>query len=158
MTNPPDPQFGFRGDRVRRHTAPEINRRITQTMQTRVKESLTNDPRQIEDRIEALDQEWDIERVLELNASAAALTGLLLGVLTGRRKWFLLPAAVLPFLMQHAVQGWCPPVPLLRRLGLRTQREIEAEKYALKALQKEEANRPAAEGGKHHAEEIEERS
>jgi hypothetical protein len=45
-----------------------------------------------------------------------------------------LPGIVLPFLLQHAVQGWCPPVPLFRRLGVRTREEIEREKFALKAL------------------------
>ncbi len=30
--------------------------------------------------------------------------------------------------------GWCPPVPILRRGGLRTRTEINQEKYALKAL------------------------
>ncbi len=44
------------------------------------------------------------------------------------------PAAVAGFLFQHAVQGWCPPVPLFRRLGFRTAREIDHERYALKAL------------------------
>jgi hypothetical protein len=34
----------------------------------------------------------------------------------------------------HAVQGWCPPVPVLRRLGFRTASEIDHERYALKAL------------------------
>jgi hypothetical protein len=38
------------------------------------------------------------------------------------------------FFGQHALQGWCLPVPLLRRLGVRTQREIERERFALKAL------------------------
>ena len=38
------------------------------------------------------------------------------------------------FLLQHAVQGWCPPVPVFRRLGVRTQTEIDEERYALKAL------------------------
>lgn len=38
------------------------------------------------------------------------------------------------FLLQHALQGWCPPVPVLRRLGFRTQTEIDEERYALKAL------------------------
>ena len=38
------------------------------------------------------------------------------------------------FLLQHAVQGWCPPLPVFRRLGFRTQTEIEEERYALKAL------------------------
>ena len=28
----------------------------------------------------------------------------------------------------------CPPVPLFRRIGIRTQSEIELERYALKAL------------------------
>lgn len=85
------------------------------------------------DRIGELDREWDIERVLELNASSLALTGLVLGA-TVNKKWLAVPAIVLPFLLQHALQGWCPPLPLLRRLGLRTQGEIDREKYALKEL------------------------
>jgi len=43
-------------------------------------------------------------------------------------------AIVLPFLFQHAVQGWCPPVPVFRWLGVRTRQEIDEEKYALKVL------------------------
>jgi hypothetical protein len=35
---------------------------------------------------------------------------------------------------QHAIRGWCPPVPLFRRLGVRTQREIGREIVALKTL------------------------
>jgi len=85
------------------------------------------------DRIGEVDREWDIERVLEVNASSLALTGLVLGA-TVDKKWLTLPAVVLPFLLQHALQGWCPPLPLLRRLGLRTQGEIDREKYALKEL------------------------
>ena len=50
------------------------------------------------------------------------------------RKFFVLPALVAGFLLQHALQGWCPPVPLLRRLGFRTTAEIDYERYALKAL------------------------
>jgi hypothetical protein len=56
-----------------------------------------------------------------------------LGVLRGRR-WLVLPALVTGFLFQHAVQGWCPPIPILRRLGFRTSYEIEEERQALKAL------------------------
>jgi hypothetical protein len=36
--------------------------------------------------------------------------------------------------MQHAIQGWCPPVPLLRRLGFRTPAEICEERCGLKML------------------------
>jgi hypothetical protein len=54
--------------------------------------------------------------------------------LVGGKKWLLVPAVVLPMLFYHAVQGWCPPLPLFRRLGVRTQREIDAEIYALRLL------------------------
>jgi hypothetical protein len=52
----------------------------------------------------------------------------------GIKKWLIVPGIVLPFLLQHAVQGWCPPLPLMRRFGIRTSEEIEREKYALKVL------------------------
>jgi hypothetical protein len=45
-----------------------------------------------------------------------------------------LPLVVQGFLLQHAVQGWCPPVALLRRRGVRTSMEIAEERNALKAL------------------------
>ena len=81
-------------------------------------------------RIDALDREWDVERVLEVNASSLALSGLLLG-LTVNRKWFLLPGVVLPFFLQHGLQGWSPPLVILLRLGVRTRGEIDQKKYAL---------------------------
>lgn len=90
-------------------------------------------PDEIPDRLAELDREWDIERALETNASAIALFGMGLTAVGGRR-YLPLPMTVMAFLLQHALQGWCPPVSLFRRLGLRTQAEIEAERYALKAL------------------------
>ncbi|MBL8213533.1 MAG: hypothetical protein JNK87_22635, partial [Bryobacterales bacterium] len=83
--------------------------------------------------IDQLDREWDIERVLQTNASLLAFSGVLLGA-TVNRKFLLLPGAVLSFFLQHAVQGWCPPIPIFRRIGIRTRKEINREKYALKAL------------------------
>lgn len=88
---------------------------------------------EITSRIAELDNEWSIERYLDTNASILALTGALLG-LTVSRKWLLLSAAVGGFLLKHAVSGWCPPIPLLRRLGVRTRSELDREKFALKAL------------------------
>jgi hypothetical protein len=82
-------------------------------------------------RLLELDREWDVERTIEANASTLALAGTLLGTFVNR--WFLvLPAAVAAFLLQHAIQGWCPPIPLLRRLGYRTTDEIWEERVALK--------------------------
>jgi hypothetical protein len=81
-----------------------------------------------------LEREWDGERFLEMNASAIAPTGLILGVTTGNKKWCFVPGVVLPFLFQYAVQRWYPPLPVLRRLGAAAREEIDREKYALKAL------------------------
>ncbi|MDO1449026.1 hypothetical protein Q0590_22300 [Rhodocytophaga aerolata] len=67
------------------------------------------------------------------NASTLSLTGVLLGS-TLNRNWYLIPGIVSSFLLWHAIQGWCPPLPILRRLGYRTRKEIDTEKYALKAL------------------------
>jgi hypothetical protein len=90
-------------------------------------------PESIPQRIKELDEEWDIERAIEANASALAFAGVALGA-TADRRWLILPALVTAFLFQHAVQGWCPPVPVLRRLGFRTAYEIEQERHALKAI------------------------
>lgn len=90
-------------------------------------------PEEIDQRLDELDQEWDIERMLQLNASALSMFGLVMGIV-GRSRWLLLPLAVQGFFLQHAIQGWCPPVELFRRLGFRTQAEIESERYALKAI------------------------
>jgi hypothetical protein len=66
-------------------------------------------------------------------APTITLAGLALGT-TVNRKWLILPAVVQTFFLQHALEGWCPPIPLLRRLGVRTMDEINRERYALKAL------------------------
>ena len=120
-------------DRVRANTAEEINRRIDREIEIRVREYSQQTENEITRRINELEREWDIERLLETNASALAFTGLVLGM-TRNRKWLIVPSVVLPFLLQHAIQGWCPPVPIFRRLGVRTRDEINREKYALKAL------------------------
>lgn len=122
-----------RFDRVRRHTATGVNARMDRQFAERIEFYRTQPREVISRRIDALEREWDIERILELNASLLAFTGLTLG-LVKHKAWFVLPGLVLPFLLQHATQGWCPPVAMLRRLGVRTQREIDAEKYALKVL------------------------
>ncbi len=92
-----------------------------------------NDQQSIEKRLQGLDEEWDVERMLALTASTLSLTGLVLARLR-HKKWVILTGVVSGFLMNHAVSGWCPPVPLLRSLGYRNRAEIEKEKFALKAL------------------------
>src|SRR3954449_6061127 len=123
-------------DRVQAHTAREGNEGIEREAKLRVVHAATQPASAISRRIDQLDEEWDIERWLETNASALAFSGTVLGLLVNK-KFFAIPCLVLPFLFQHAVQGWCPPVPILRRKGVRTRREIDAEKYALKAVRRD---------------------
>jgi hypothetical protein len=120
-------------DRVRAQTASHINDQIDQRTRRRLLRASGAPPAAISRLIADLDEEWDIERWLETNASLLALSGTLLGIFVNKR-FLAIPCLVLPFLLQHAIQGWCPPVPLFRRKGIRTRREIDAEKYALKAL------------------------
>ncbi len=120
-------------DRVRRHTQPEVLNRLDEEIEERVRFYATQPDYVLTRRIDELNREWDMERWLETNASALALVGAVLG-LTRNRRWLLLTCGVLGFLFQHAVSGWCPPLPVLRRLGVRTRREIDREVYALKAL------------------------
>lgn len=118
--------------RVRAASSSQANARIDEETEASVRRSAQSKSK-IEQRLQELEQEWDIERTLEANASTLALTGVLLGALVDRR-FLWLPGVVATFLLQHALQGWCPPVEVFRRLGIRTRREIDTEKYALKAL------------------------
>lgn len=120
-------------DRVALNTSHTVNERIRRQTDRNVAHYATAGREEIDTRLKELDQEWDIERILEANASVLALAGVGLGA-TVSRRWLLLPGLVTAFLCQHALQGWCPPVPILRRLGVRTTKEINEERYALKAL------------------------
>ena len=119
-------------ERVRRSTAPQLNQQIDQQTEENIRRYAGRGETAIRRRMRELDEEWDIERLLEVNASTLALTGLVLGTAVNR-KWLYLTGGVLTFLLQHGLQGWCPPLPILRRLGVRTRGEIDYEKYALKA-------------------------
>ncbi len=118
--------------RVPMHTDPQVQQRINRQTEMNIAYFAAH-PQHIDDRIGQLNAEWDVERCLETGASGLTLFSLAMGLL-GRRRWFLVAAAVPAFLLQHAIQGWCPPLAMLRRLGVRTRYEIDQERYALKAL------------------------
>lgn len=124
-------------DPVRRHTPQQVNERLDAARVRSVDRVYAAGPDAVARRLRELDTAWDIERVLAANAATLTL------VLTARAaarpsRSRLAAAALVPaFLLQHALQGWCPPVPVFRRLGLRTRGEIDAERTALKALRED---------------------
>ncbi|TPE43565.1 DUF2892 domain-containing protein [Pontibacter mangrovi] len=119
--------------RVRQNTSEAVNKGIdAQTLQN-IDHYGHNGPEQIAARLESLNKEWDVERMLEIHGSALTLAGLLLGAKKDKR-WLLLAGIGAGFVLQHGLQGWCPSLPIYRRLGFRTRAEIDEERYALKAL------------------------
>ncbi len=117
-------------DRVPKHTSVRANERIREETEKNIAYYSSQGRKAIDRRLQELDEEWDIERTLEANAASATIFGFLMGTLWNR-KWFILPGVVGGFLLQHALDGWCPPLPILRRLGFRTSSEIEYERRAL---------------------------
>lgn len=120
-------------DRVRQKSSNTVNNSIDQEIAQHVNDMSNKSPEAINERIRQLEQEWDIERNIEVIAPSLILGGLALGAFASK-KWLVLPGVVAAFLLQHGLQGWCPPVPVLRFFKIRTKGEIDREKYALKAL------------------------
>ena len=117
-------------DRVRKNTADRVNRKIDARTEENVWKHQMQGFQSRNKRLEELDNEWDIERALEATSAMNVLVGVALG-LTVNKKWLLLSTISAAFLVQHAIQGWCPPLPIFRRLGFRTPNEINQEKQAL---------------------------
>ena len=119
--------------RVREHTAEQVNEQIRRQTEQNVEHYAKRGSDAIESRLSELQHEWDIERTLQTNFALVTLVGIALGQLVNR-SWLAFSGAAAGFMLQHALQGWCPPVPIFRRLGFRTSAEIDAERYALKAV------------------------
>jgi hypothetical protein len=120
-------------DRVRENTPEEKNQEMDKKVMERMYRLQNLSIDEINKRLAKIRSEWDIEKTLEVNASSLALTGLVLSIFSTKR-WLFIPVVVTGFLLQHGLQGWCPPVTLFRSLGIRTRQEIDEEIYALKVL------------------------
>ena len=79
----------------------------------------------------------------KVEAATMGLMGLALGVFV-RKQLLALPAVVAGAVLLQATTGRYPLMPLFRRLGLRTSKEIARERYALKALRGDFAGMGAA--------------
>jgi hypothetical protein len=125
---------GEENDRVRRNTAQEVNQTLDTRMEDRIRGyAAGGDRTEISNRIEELEREWSIERLIETEASLMGLTGLGLGAFVNR-KFLAIPAFVGAMVLLHGVQGWYPMLPMFRRLGFRSREEIDREKFAMKVL------------------------
>lgn len=122
--------------RVSARTSKASNERINNSTISNMKKLGTASHADLTHRIHQLQWEWDTERTLEANASTIILVStLLVGYMMNRPVLGLFMAAVIAgFLLQHATHGWCPPQPVLRKLGFRTSYEIMDELVALRIL------------------------
>lgn len=120
-------------DRVQRNTPDSINEEIEEDLREQINHYSGLERSEITRRINELEKEWNMDRVLITNASTLAGIGVILAAAV-HKKWLILPGVVLTFLLQHGVQGWCPPLPLFRKMGVRSFKEIDREKFALKYL------------------------
>lgn len=119
---------------ISQKTTPETNAKIRLKMEQRLADFQSDDKSPlITRRIGELNQEWDVERTLQTNFATLSMVGLGLATLVNK-KWFFLALGVPAFMVQHALQGWCPPLPVLRKLGVRSSRGINDERFALKAM------------------------
>lgn len=119
--------------RVRINTSRKSNDSINDEMLRNTSKYINASKDDISKRIEQLNKEWDTERVLEANASAIIFISTVLGFLVN--TWLFLICGFISFyLLMHALEGWCPPLPIIRKLGVRTVYEICTEKMILKHL------------------------
>lgn len=126
--------------RVCSNTAPLINGRIHQRTIDNVAFFVMR-PAEIPHRLLTLDHEWDVERVIGTSSAVLTVAGLALAFASDPR-WFAPVLLVQFFYLQHALQGWCPALPLLRRFGFRTEQEIQFERNQLEMTMRQYAASP----------------
>jgi hypothetical protein len=129
-------------DRVRARTGAKVNARIDRGAAARLSRLRTDPTASLLRHLAELDREWDVDRALMANF--AVLGGLSLSLGLSRRNawrrrnpWLALFGTQLGFLLFHSVAGWCPPLPVLRRLGFRTQKEIDVERRCVEHMLRE---------------------
>ena len=124
--------FAPTATRVNRHTSDKDNAKIRGTTRNNLAYYASNTS-EIPARLRQLDAEWDVERALATGSTTLTLTGVGLGFFV--HPYFLaLSAVVQLFYLQHALQGWCPPLPVFRKLGFRTEKEIQEERHHLSTM------------------------
>ena len=120
-------------DPVRRHSPTAVLNSIDESLEDRIRRYATQSQGAISLRIAELEMEWEIERWFESGMAVLGLTGLVLGV-ARNKKWLWLAGGSLAALADRGCRGWTPLLGCFRQAGLRSRREIERERFALKIL------------------------
>lgn len=118
-------------DRVRNHSPKSFSKEIDMDTDYIVKTTIASGAFAIRERLLQLDKEWDIDRALDLLFSTTVGAQLLLAVRKRNIHFIWFPLVQTAFLLMHSTYGWCPPVPLLRKMGFRTRFEIQSEREEL---------------------------
>ena len=119
--------------RVPLKTCPSQNNLIRNQTICKLNKVKNSSKAEISKQIKQLNCEWDTERVIEVHAASLILLSTLMGVKGGRFQ-FCLTSMVGVFLLNHGLYGWCPSLPILRKMGIRTSEEINIEKTVLKMI------------------------
>jgi hypothetical protein len=122
-------------DGIRKHTSDASNQRIDHETQEAM-EQIEYSPELIRARLDKIDREWNVDRALMLNFAVLASFSASMAMRNVYRhgKLGVFGAAFftqMAFLAHHAIRRWCPPLPVFRRLGFRSDHEISAERVAL---------------------------
>lgn len=135
-----EPQLSMpRSDRARDHTSGAAREKIDRLTRARLAELANAPPEELGRRLEQLDHEWDLDRALMMNF--AVVGGFTFGQGVRQRRmlrrgngWLYFFGSQVAFMAMHALVGWCPPSIVFRRMGIRTDKEIAAEREAVRAL------------------------
>lgn len=119
--------------KVNMFSSPRVNREIKSQTERNIEQYTQKSDEDIKARIKELDYEWDTERTLEVNFALIVVVTTFIGAIRNK-KWSLISTIAAVFMLQHSLQGWCPPLSVIRRLGVRTATEILEEKEALKRV------------------------
>lgn len=123
-------------NRVATYTNPDVNEMIRNNTIDNLACLEEADEEELSRRIQKLNNEWDMERFVEARAAVCVMGSSLFGI-SKNRYWSFLTLIAGTFLLQHALIGWCPTAPIMRKMGIRTAEEINQEKMVLKVLRKD---------------------
>jgi len=107
----------------------------------RLKEVMDGGPEAIDRRLELLDREWTIGRVVKATAGLIAVAGVALGFLV-HPWWFALAAVPGLFMVEHMFTQRPILGEVLHSFGMRHGAEIGSERVALRTLRGDFQNLP----------------